>query len=101
MAVDPFVVSDVERFAGRLLRAGVALAALLLFVGLVAWSADVDEAIAEGLFWGGFLVLMATPLVRVVVSLVEYVRAREWMFVLATLGVLAVLSGTMWVALSH
>lgn len=100
MAVDPFVVSDAERFAGRLLRAGVALAAILLFVGLVAWSA-VNEAIAEDLFWGGFLVLMATPLARVVVSFVEYVRAREWMFVLATLGVLAVLSGTVWVALSH
>ena len=36
---------------------------------------------------------MATPMLRVVVSIVEYVRIREWFFVLTTLIVLTELVG--------
>ncbi len=101
MTIDPFVVSDVERFAGRVLRAGILLAALLLAGGLGVWHVEPESVLTEGLFAAGFSVLMATPMLRVFVSLVEYVRAGEWVFVLATLGVLAVLGGTIWVALGH
>jgi uncharacterized membrane protein len=34
---------------------------------------------------------MATPILRVVVSIVEYARARDWFFVTTTLAVLGVL----------
>jgi len=47
----------------------------------------------------GLMILMATPLLRVVVSTIEYVRMREWFFVLTTLAVLAELSITMIYAL--
>ena len=44
------------------------------------------------LLTAGLLVLMATPMLRVLLSLVEYVRMRDWLFVATTLVVLAELS---------
>ena len=40
---------------------------------------------------GGLIVLMLTPLARVVASLVAYVRLGDWLFVATTMIVFAVL----------
>ena len=53
---------------------------LLMFVSAGGWS--------DRLLTAGLLILMATPMLRVVVSIVEYVRIREWFFVLTTVVVL-------------
>jgi uncharacterized membrane protein len=47
------------------------------------------------------VILMATPILRVVVSLIEYARMRDWFFVATTLAVLIVLFVTIGVALSQ
>jgi uncharacterized membrane protein len=38
-------------------------------------------------------------MIRVVVSLAEWIRLRDWLFVMTTLGVVVVLVGTLLVAL--
>jgi uncharacterized membrane protein len=45
------------------------------------------------------MILMATPILRVVVSLVEYARMRDWFFVSTTLFVFGVLLVTLTLAL--
>jgi uncharacterized membrane protein len=80
-----------EAQLGKLLLVGVISAATLLFAGIVLWAINVDPAVANGLLNAGLLVLMATPILRVVVSVIEYAKIRDWFFVVTTLGVLTVL----------
>lgn len=93
------VTFRLERELGRLLLAGVAIAAVLLAAGLALWFAGAS-ARADLLLHAGLVALMATPIVRVVLSLAEFVRARDGLFVVMTLSVLAVLGITLAVALS-
>ena len=101
-----------------LLRAGVVLAATVVFIGgtiyLAKYHAEVPnyrafhgepaqyrtlsgiwrEAIemrARGFIQFGLLLLIATPIARVVLSVVEFARERDWTYVGVTLFVLAVL----------
>ena len=55
---------------------------------------------ADLLLRAGLFVLMATPILRVIVSIVEYVRMRDWFFVATTLAVLTVLALTIFYVLS-
>lgn len=86
-------VQQFERVAARALGIGVVVSATFLLVGLLAWSLG-QQRWATLVLDAGLVVLMATPAARVVVSLVEYLRARDWFFVLTTLGVLLILVGT-------
>ena len=84
--------AGLERQLGRLLISGVAASTALLFLGLVVSIGAPDGPAAGYLLAGGLAILMATPILRVVVSLVEYVRMGEWIFVLTTLVVFLELS---------
>jgi uncharacterized membrane protein len=84
-------IERLETILGRLLLGGVVCAASLLLVGLVIWMLDITPAASTALLNAGLVTLMATPVLRVIVSLVEYVRMRDWFFVLTTLAVLTVL----------
>ena len=84
-------VDRLEVHLGRLLLVGVICAATLLLVGLVLSVTNLNPALADWLLNAGLLVLMATPVLRVVVSVVEYARIKDWFFVLTTLTVLTVL----------
>jgi uncharacterized membrane protein len=53
------------------------------------------------LLTAGLVILMATPLLRVLVSIVEYIRLGDWFFVTTTLVVLVELSVTMIYALTR
>ena len=44
------------------------------------------------------VILLATPAARVVISVAEYVRERDWLFVALTLIVLLTLAGSVVVA---
>ncbi|HSL20307.1 MAG TPA: DUF1634 domain-containing protein [Vicinamibacterales bacterium] len=77
-----------ETLLGRVLVGGVILSASVLAIGL---AVEVAGGNAHALLRAGLLVLMATPIVRVAVSLVEYVRMRDWFFTATTAAVLAVL----------
>ena len=84
-----------EHQLGRLLVAGVSLAALCLAAGLVLFVADHGSTVAIKVLNLGLIVLMATPILRVIVSVVEYVRIRDWFFVITTVAVLAELGWTL------
>lgn len=77
-----------ETLLGRVLVGGVAISAIVLALGLVVEFAGGDAGM---LLRAGLLLLMATPIVRVAVSLVEYVRMRDWFFTATTATVLVVL----------
>ena len=92
-------LSRLEVHLGRLLFGGLMSAAALLGSGLALWMSGYAHPVAEALLTAGLFVLMATPILRVVVSLVEYARMRDWFFVATTLIVLGVLLTTVTVAL--
>jgi uncharacterized membrane protein len=87
-----------EIVLGRVLTIGTRISTALLALGL---GAVVAGAWGPGgrLLTAGLLVLMATPIARVAVSTVEFARGREWWFVLATGFVLALLAGSLIVAI--
>jgi uncharacterized membrane protein len=84
-----------ERILGRTLGVGVTIATVLLAFGLALALASPGRA-ADQLLQAGLLVLMATPMARVLITCVEYVRERDWFFAVNALGVLAVLGITIW-----
>jgi len=112
----------VEVFLGKMLRCGVLLAALVVFVGGVWFLAEshdvpqnyttfrgepvelravpqiVHQAIALrplGLIQFGLLLLIATPVARVLFSVLGFGLERDWMYVVMTLLVLALLVYTL------
>lgn len=93
------------------LRAGVGLSALLLVAGIVAsfWNApgalvtprglaalpgDIVRLRSDALIHAGLLLLMLTPLARVVVVTWNFVQRRESSFAWISVGVLLLLIGT-------
>ena len=76
-----------ERLIGVVLRAGVVISSTCLAVGLLLYLAN-GGALAAFLLNAGIVVLLATPLARVVVSTVQYVSQRDWPFAALTFIVL-------------
>ena len=81
-------MNDLERILGRVLGAGVAVSSLALLAGLLFTAVPGGTVPAARLLTVGVLILIGTPVARVVVSSVAYARRREWMFALLTLIVL-------------
>ena len=79
-------MSWLERTIGAVLRAGVITSSFALAVGLVLQFIDAPGA--QPLLHAGILTLLATPVARVVVSIVGYVRERDWAFATLTAVVL-------------
>jgi uncharacterized membrane protein len=77
-----------EQSIGFVLRAGVIVSSVSLTAGLLLSLTVSGGAIAAVLLNAGIIVLLATPLARVVVSTVEYVRERDWPFATLTFIVL-------------
>ena len=113
---------SVEVFLGKLLRWGVLLAALVVFAGGVWFLVEshgvpqsyktfrgepaelrsvtqiVQQATALrplGLIQLGLLLLIATPVARVLFSVLGFALERDWMYVVVTLLVLALLIYTL------
>ena len=63
----------------------------MLALGLAATFALPGSPFAQALLTAGLLVLLLTPVARVVVSVVGYLGERDWWFVLYTSIVLALL----------
>ncbi|HEX2453333.1 MAG TPA: DUF1634 domain-containing protein [Vicinamibacterales bacterium] len=93
-------LSRLEARLGRLLVTGVTISAAALGVGLLIWLIAPSSTAANLLLKIGLFVLMATPILRVIVSAVEYIRMRDWFFVATTLAVLAVLGVTIFYAIT-
>jgi uncharacterized membrane protein len=80
--------STLERAVGIVLRCGVTASSACLAVGLVLSFIAATGAISALLLQIGVIVLLATPVARVVVSIVEYTIQRDWTFATLTLIVL-------------
>lgn len=94
-------LSSLEVHLGRLLFAGVVSSAICLAIGLALWLTAGQSVLSADLLGLGLLLLMATPILRVIVSVVEYARMRDWFFVVTTLAVLIVLGVTVVYALGQ
>jgi Protein of unknown function (DUF1634) len=89
--IDEEAIARLELHLGRLLFTGVTAAAVCLACGLALWSAGAVPGAANALLTTGLVILMMTPVARVVASLIVYVRMRDWFFVATTILVLVVL----------
>jgi uncharacterized membrane protein len=88
----------IERLLGRVLTVGTWVSTACLAAGLILVLIVPNERLAGVLLTAGLLVLMATPVARVAVSVAEFARQREWWFVLYTVVVLMLLLGSITVA---
>jgi uncharacterized membrane protein len=77
-----------ERVVGNVLRGGVYVSTACLAVGLLLSLATGGGPLAAMLLNAGIVVLLATPVARVVVSTTEYVAERDWRFATLTCIVL-------------
>ena len=77
-----------ERVIGIVLRAGVTASSVCLAAGLLLSLASGGGAVAGLLLNAGIIVLLATPVARVIVSTVQYVTERDWRFATLTFIVL-------------
>jgi uncharacterized membrane protein len=92
-------LARLEQHLGRLFAIGLSLSASALVIGLTMFLMVPDAPSRTWFLNAGLVILMATPVLRVIVSIVEYVKMRDWFFVVATIVVLLELSVTMFVAL--
>jgi uncharacterized membrane protein len=76
-----------ERVIGGVLRGGVIASSVSLTVGLLLSLGGIEPA-ASILLNAGIIILLATPVSRVIVSTVEYVAERDWTFATLTFVVL-------------
>ena len=85
---------DLETSLGRVLTIGTRVSRVTLALGLAATFLIPGHRLTCGLLTAGLLVLLLTPVARVVVSVVGYLRERDWPFVLYTGIVLVLLIGS-------
>ena len=83
-------IRTLERIVEAALTAGVAVSGLLLVAGLVLGSAAP--------LWWGVLLLILTPVVRVLVVTVGLVLDHDWLFASISLFVLGVLLSSVYVS---
>jgi uncharacterized membrane protein len=87
-----------ERWLSKVLGTGAAASATLLAAGLLLQLAGVQTKAAGTIEGAGLVILMATPVVRVAASVVDYLLDRDWLFALLTGIVLATLLASLLVA---
>jgi uncharacterized membrane protein len=83
-------VRALERIVEVALTAGVAVSGLLLVAGLMLGSTTP--------LWWGVLLLIATPVVRVLVVTVGLILEQDWLFTGVSLFVLGVLLASVYVS---
>jgi uncharacterized membrane protein len=88
-----------EAILGYVLTAGTRASTACLAAGLILTFAVPGARITGILLTIGMLVLMATPLTRVLVSIAAFARQHDWKFVLLASTVLALLLASVGVAL--
>ena len=83
-----------ETTIGEVLRFGTITSSTMFAVGLLITVAGYQPMVAQLLLGTGLIILLATPPARVVVSVIEYIRERDWTFVVLTAIVLLALAGS-------
>jgi len=87
-----------ELAIGQVLRVGVAASSVLLVVGLLLTLVHEADDVAPMVLTIAIVILLAPPASRVAISVAEYVRERDWLFVALTSIVLLTLAGSVVVA---
>jgi uncharacterized membrane protein len=85
----------IELVLARLLRLGSLAAATLLAAGLALMLLG-QTGIAPRLITAGLLVLLGTPVLRVMAAALIFVRERDWYFAFFCLVVLCALAAGIW-----
>lgn len=76
-----------DRILSLTLKAGAYTAFALVVAGLVLrWAAPWGTRLATA----GLLVLLATPVLRIVVACIQFFRERDFKYALVSLGVLSI-----------
>jgi uncharacterized membrane protein len=78
MTMHPF---SLEPAIGTVLRIGTAIASAALAAGIALSYLPAMGVLSHALLVGGVFVLLLTPVARVVVSLIDFVLNRDWLFV--------------------
>ena len=91
-------VERLEHLLGIVLHAGAVASTTLLAVGLLLLMVAPSHPWASWATTAGLLILIATPVTRVVTSVAQYAVERDWLFVTLTAMVLVVLLGSLLVA---
>jgi len=84
-------VEAVELAVARLLRVGVSIAAVLIAAGLGAMLVGLSAVASTRMVTAGLIVLVITPIMRVVAALIVYFRERDVIYTLISLFVLVML----------
>lgn len=74
---------------------GVLLSTAILSAGLVWLLVSPSSSAGQDFLDAGLVILMATPVVRVVLSIAEALRRRDWFWLWTTAAVVIVLLGTL------
>jgi uncharacterized membrane protein len=77
-----------EQLIGTVLRAGVTTSSVCLAVGLALSIIGAAGSLANILLQVGIVILLATPVARVIVSIFEYAQQHDWRFTILTAIVL-------------
>jgi uncharacterized membrane protein len=77
------------------------LSTALMALGLVTLAAWPDATWASWPVYAGLLMLMLTPVSRVVVATVRYLRAGDRLSVALTVSILVVIALSGWAAAAH
>jgi uncharacterized membrane protein len=83
-------IVDTERILGRVLNVGTLVSTVTLALGL-ALALLRPGMTATVLLHAGIMVLLATPVMRVFVSILTFASRQEWRFVVFTTTVLLLL----------
>jgi uncharacterized membrane protein len=97
--MNPPTTDRLERWLGKVLTAGVLASTGLLAAGLLLQLLGAASGTAAALTNAGLIALMATPVARVVVSVIEYSLERDWLFMTLTTTVLIILLGSLVVSM--
>ena len=87
-------MNRLEQRIGEVLRFGTLASSALFAIGLLMALAGYQPGLGEVLLQAALIILLATPAARVVVSIIEYAREGDWLFVVLTLVVLLALGGS-------
>jgi uncharacterized membrane protein len=79
---------SLERSIGFVLRAGVVASSACLGIGLALALVTGEQGPAFFLLHAGVILLLITPVARVIVSIVQFASARDWTFMGLTIVVL-------------
>jgi uncharacterized membrane protein len=84
-----------EHALGRILLIGSLVSTAILALGLGMALVAPASAAGPAVIRAGLLVLLATPVARVVASVFEYASDRDWLFAALTFVVLSIILGSL------